>query len=136
MGRWSDVAAEIRQGLKGLRAPHRQLISRRRAYVCSLNLDAARRAAEPTAARWDYVLGGKDGGSTGVEVHPAKASEVDRVIAKKTWAQQGLISYCGLRVTDWYWLRPPRSSLQFTVVSPKARLLAKNGIHFPVARLP
>jgi hypothetical protein len=61
---------------------------------------------------------------------------VDRVIAKKRWAEARLAAHCNLRLARWYWLRPPGSPLQFTPASPKARLLANNGIRFPTAYLP
>jgi len=77
---------------------HRSLVSRPQRYSCSLDLDAARQGAEPQAARWDYILVEKDGTSAGVEVHPAKESEVDRVIAKKRWAEQRPAHHCELRV--------------------------------------
>lgn len=54
----------------------------------TLALDAARAAAEPRAARWDYVLGFEGPlGLVGVEVHPATEGEVDLVIRKKEWAK-------------------------------------------------
>jgi hypothetical protein len=115
---------------------HRRLIGRPKNYSCSLDLDRARREAEPNAPRWDYILGEREGGSIGLEVHPAKASEVDTVIEKKRWAEGRLSHHCDLRVGRWCWVRPPGSPLQFTPIGPKARLLAKNGIQFPVARLP
>ncbi len=103
-------------------------------YHCSVDLDQACRATEPQAARWDYVLGTTDSG-IGMGVHPAKASEVEIVIAKKRWAQERLSARCQLHVLRWCWIRPRRSALQFTQLSPQARLLAKNGIEFPAGRL-
>jgi hypothetical protein len=90
--------------------------------------------AEPQASRWDYILAGEND-AAGMEVHPAKASEVDTVIAKKLWAETRLRVQCGLRVTTWHWVRPHRSPLQFTPQSPHARRLAKHGIQFPAKRI-
>jgi len=70
-----------------------------------------------------------------MEVHPAKASEVDGIIGKKLWAERRLRTNCALGVARWHWIRPPRSPLQFTPRSPAARRLAKHGIQFPRARL-
>jgi len=98
-------------------------------------LDRARRDQEPNASRWDYVLGYPDH-CVAMEVHPAKASEVDAVIRKKQWADALLRNYCALRVASWHWVRPPGSALQFAPQSPQARRLAKSGIAFPTARLP
>lgn len=134
--RWEDIARAVRAGLKAVASAHRALVARPRDYSCSLNLDQSRRKAEPNASRWDYVLGERDGTSTAFEVHPAKASEVDAVIAKKRWAEARLSTHCDLRVARWHWVRPLHSPLRFTPISPKARLLAKNGIQFPVGRLP
>ena len=71
----------------------------------------------------------------GMEVHPAKASEVDSIVEKKRWAEQRLADGCGLSLSRWWWIRPAGSRLQFTPLSPQARRLAKNGIEFPRARL-
>jgi hypothetical protein len=133
---WAEVSDLVRPGLRALRASHRRLVSRPNGYACSLDLDEARRPADPRSARWDYILGQQDGAGVGVEVHPAKASEVSTVIAKKNWAQGLLRDRCRLEVRRWFWVRPTGSRLQFTPRSAKAHLLAENGIVFPVARLP
>lgn len=83
--------------------------------------------------RWDYVLVARDE-SVGMEVDP-KASEVDKVIKKMEWASQRLTTECGLGVARWHRIRPNGSRLQLTHLSPKAHLIAKNGIKFPSARL-
>jgi hypothetical protein len=101
-----------------------------------VDLDATLHDAEPNSPRWDYILARRDGSTEGAEVHPAKASEVSAVVAKKRWAESLLRSHCRLRVHRWYWIRPPRSPLQFTPLSPKARVLAMSGIQFPSSRVP
>ena len=88
----------------------------------------------PIASLQDYILG-EAAEAVGMEVHPAKASEVDAIVAKKLWAEQLLKDCCWLTVNRWYWVRPPRSRLQFTPRSPGARRLAKHGIQFPTPRL-
>lgn len=131
---WHDIADAVRPGLRGLRSRHRSLVTDGDRFLCSVDLDDARRSAEPAASRWDYILG-LDPEAWGMEVHPAKASEVDGVIRKKTWAAARLSSNCGLLVSRWRWIRPPGSRLQFTPRSPEARRLAKHGIEFPTALL-
>jgi hypothetical protein len=135
LGRWAALASALQPGLQGLEHAHRELIHRSTAYACSVDLDEARREAEPQAPRWDYVLVERDGATIACEVHPARASEVDALIAKKRWAEQRLAQYCGLRIALWHWLRPPGSKQQFTPRSPGARRLAQSGIRFPAARL-
>jgi hypothetical protein len=132
--RWDAVRSAVQVGLGALRRRDRGLVDGSRAYRCSVNLDEARKVAEPNASRWDYVLGTAARGIA-MEVHPAKASEVDSVIAKKLWAEARLFANCELRVSRWCWVRPPGSPLQFTSLSPAARRLAKNGIRFPSSRL-
>ncbi len=133
---WAGIAAGVRDGLRAVTSAHHALFVRPATYACSVDLDATLRESEPNASRWDYVVARRDGTTVGVEVHPAKASEVDVVVAKKRWAEQRLLSFCALRVNRWYWVRPARSQLQFTPLSPKARSLAMNGVQFPVARVP
>jgi hypothetical protein len=131
---WKEIAAAVRIGLRGVASLHRGLVADGRQYSCSVDLDEAFRTAEPRAARWDYILT-MAVHAVGMEVHPAKASEVDGVIAKKRWAEQRLAAGCALRLSRWCWIRPPGSRLQFTPLSPQARRLAKSGIEFPRARL-
>jgi hypothetical protein len=130
-----EVAAAVQPGLRAVKTAHHVLFADPAAFECSADLDRARQPFEPNAPRWDYILVGSEGLAVGAEVHAAKASEVDRVIAKKRWAER-LVERCGLRVDRWYWIRPLGSRVQFTRLSPKARSLAKNGIQFPTSRVP
>jgi hypothetical protein len=131
---WTQIAPVVRSGLRGLASAHRGLVADGQRCACSADLDAALQTVEPQAARWDYVLT-TETHAVGMEVHGAKASEVDTVVAKKRWAERRLADNCGLSVSRWCWIRPPGSRLQFTPASPQARRLAKNGIEFPRARL-
>jgi hypothetical protein len=128
-----DVNGRVRRGIPVLAQSHRGLLSDLRRFQCSLNLDEARRREEPNSPRWDYVLAS---GSTclAMEVHPAKASEVEAMLRKKHWAQT-LLGGCDVAVQRWCWVRPPKSALQFLRSSPQARRLAKAGIEFPASRL-
>jgi hypothetical protein len=131
---WQAIREAVGLGLRGLASRHRSLVTDGHRFSCSVDLDEARRVAEPEASRWDYILGlGAD--AWGMEVHPAKASEVDGIIRKKLWAADRLSCNCGLRVSRWHWVRPSGSPLQFTQRSPEAHRLAKYGIRFPTARL-
>lgn len=122
-----------RPGLKALAGRHRRLVDSPKVYRCSVDLDEARRADEPNASRWDYVLVASSA-AIAMEVHPAKASEVHALIRKKGWAI-ALLGQCGVPVARWHWVRPPGSPLQFLRNSRQARLLAKAGISFPSSRL-
>lgn len=133
---WDDIALAVKEGLRAVTAAHHDLFGHPAAYACSVDLDASLRDSEPNSPRWDYILARRDGSTEGAEVHPAKASEVNAVVAKKRWAERLLLARCGLRVDRWYWIRPPRSPLQFTPQSPKARALAMSGIQFPSSRVP
>ena len=128
------ISEAVRPGLRGLASRHRSLVTDGQRFSCSVDLDDARRLAEPEASRWDYILG-LDVDAWGMEVHPAKASEVDGVIRKKHWAVELLSTNCALAVSRWHWVRPRGSPLQFTQRSPEARRLAKHGIQFPAPRL-
>jgi hypothetical protein len=131
---WEGVAGVVCVGLRGLAAQHRALVADGQRYSCSVDLDEALRATEPHATRWDYVLV-VEARAIGMEVHPAKASEVDTIVAKKRWAEQRLADGCDLTLWRWCWIRPPASRLQFTPLSPQARRLANIGIEFPRSRL-
>lgn len=128
------VSSSLQKGLGALGRQHARLVRNGSRFVCSLDLDDARRRAEPEASRWDYVLGSRHE-SVGMEVHAAKASEVDVVIRKKQWAETLLKEECGLTVDRWCWIRSPGSRHQLTSLSPQARRLAKSGIGFPKAEL-
>lgn len=97
-------------------------------FLCSVDLDTAFAETDAQAARWDYVLGTATE-CIGMEVHPAKSSEVVLMLAKKRWAEGVLAG--GPRVSRWCWIVPVRSRIQFTPISPQARLLAKGGVEFP-----
>jgi hypothetical protein len=118
-----ELAPAVRPGLRAVTTAHHALFADPGAFECSADLDTVRQPLEPNAPRWDYILVRSDGPVVGAEVHAAKASEVNRVIAKKRWAER-IVEGCGVRVDRWYWVRPPGSRVQFTRLSPKARSLA------------
>lgn len=131
---WADIESSIREGIRAVASRHRRLVADGGRFACSVDLDKARKTLEPQTFRWDYILGDA-AEAVGMEVHPAKESDVSTMIAKKAWADQRLRKHCQLVVKRWHWIRPPRSRLQFTPRSPGARRLAKHGVQFPTARL-
>lgn len=133
-----DLAGCSRNGLTAITAAHSALITGGHNVVCSINLDSCRRAAEPGATRWDYVLvlGSGDGPGAALEVHHAAVSEVSIMIRKKYWAQELLRSECPhLAVTAWHWIVPSGKGPFFTRNDPRARALYQEGIRYPKATL-
>jgi hypothetical protein len=126
------IGRAVKKGIRALSGKHSQLVASPKPYRCSVNLDAARRDAEPNAARWDYVLA-TAAHSTGMEVHPARASEIDVMINKRRWAAQLLGQ--SIPIKRWRWIVPHGSPIQLTPGSPQARRLAAGGIEFPARAL-
>jgi hypothetical protein len=82
-------------GLGALEPTDRQRISCRntRLLTGSINVDAALRASQPTASRWDYGLGygsGRRERAIWVEVHPASSHHIDDMLKKLTWLRTWL----------------------------------------------
>jgi hypothetical protein len=104
----------------------------------SIDYDTAMKASAPQDSRWDYFLvPDASSGAVAIEVHPAKASEVDRVIQKRRDSEAVLVKRCPKlgRVNSWHWLLPKSGTMALTRSSPQARRLAKAGILFPKRRL-
>jgi hypothetical protein len=101
----------------------------------SLPLDERFAGSEPTSPRWDYWLGVRDGatGVIGVEVHPATAGEVDRVIRKKDWGTRKAADELQGGVRTWYWIASGKVGLSKT--TREYRKLALHGIVFVGGRL-
>jgi hypothetical protein len=108
-------------------------------FACSLDLDRHFASIEPNSERWDYVVvvaGGGSGRVAGVEVHPATAAEVSRVIAKQAWARRRLQETCAPAVPAadaWHWVASGKVYLRAT--DPQARRLRQSGIQGPQTRL-
>jgi hypothetical protein len=120
----------VRDAKQALTGPHRRLIAF--SASCSVDLDGLLADEQPQAARWDYLLA-DEATCLGMEVHPAKSTEVELILRKKQWAEKTLAG--GPAVTRWCWIVPAASRLQFTAISPAARRLAKGGVEFPRRRL-
>jgi hypothetical protein len=132
------LAGCARGGLTALTAAHSILVNGANKIVCSINLDSCRKAAEPAASRWDYVLivGKGSGPGIAMEVHHAAASEVQAMIKKKEWAAALLSKECQqLSVQSWNWIVPKGQQPFFTPNDPHAKTLFQAGIDFPKSAL-
>jgi hypothetical protein len=108
------------------------------AFGCSIDLDAAMSQKLPNAHRWDYLVVIREAAErcVGVEVHPATAGEVRRIIAKRDWARQLLEQRCARgrpSAADWHWLASGRVYLRPT--DPQFRVLRSSGINGPTRAL-
>jgi hypothetical protein len=127
-----------RGGLTAVVRAHTELIDGGSKVVCSINLDSCRRAAEPGASRWDYILiiGSGTGPGLAMEVHHAAATEVQPMIKKMQWANALLKAECpSLVVKAWKWIVPKGQEPFFTPNDPQAKILAQSGIDFPRSSL-
>ena len=144
------VAAAFRPGKQALKAEHRDLVRCKdsRRFTGGVDLDAAL-ALQPgfeESNRWDYGLGYRlSNGSEAaiwVEVHPAHAGEVDRVIDKLKWLQGWLrASAPALRGltqlfpgSPFVWLATGAGT-HIPPHTPQARRLAQAGLGMPKRRL-
>jgi hypothetical protein len=104
----SHLHGHVKPGIQALEARDKNHIeaSLRQDFHDSLALDKATAASNPSANRWDYILGmsGKEQ-LIGLEVHPATPGEVNEVIKKKEQATQ--VMQQNLRperfIHMWFW---------------------------------
>lgn len=137
----NDVRDCYQPGLQALIERDRNRLSCQdtRKISGSLHLDAAVELLYPNAARWDYGIGIKKTEAKDeaiwVEVHPADANQVPRMIDKLAWLKNWLNdSAPNLMVitkndSPYVWVASGRVSFQTT--SPQAKRLALAGIKFP-----
>ena len=91
-----DVRESYRPGLQALLKRDRNKLSCKntRKISGSLHLDAAVEGLYPNQPRWDYGVGIKTteirDRAIWLEIHPADAHEVQRVIEKRTWLRNWL----------------------------------------------
>lgn len=104
----------------------------------SVNVDAALQPIEPNAARWDYLVGQKQGHGEHlhcIEVHPAGSTgNIGEVEAKLDW----LIGWMRTTPLVVYpkqiiWIASGKSS--FNQRHPALRILANRGLRFVGSRL-
>jgi len=137
----NDVRDCYRVGLQALTEGDRNRLSCQdtRRISGSLNLDAGVAQLYRNAARWDYGIGIKKTESADraiwVEVHPADAHQVQRIIEKLTWLRGWLRNSAPnlMAITQgdspYIWVASGRVSFQ--QASPQARKLSLAGIAFP-----
>lgn len=137
----NDVRDCYRVGLQALPEKDRNKLSCKdtRRISGSLHLDAAVAQLYPNENRWDYGIGIKKTGSTDaaiwVEVHPADANQIQKMVEKLTWLKSWLSSRARdlMSITEkdspYIWISSGRVSFQPT--SPQSRKLALAGITFP-----
>ena len=141
VARSNDVRNACRAGLQALSATDRDKLScaNTRKISGSLNLDAAVAVLYPNAARWDYGIGIKmtevKDEAIWVEVHPADANQIQKMIEKLTWLKNWLNNRAQdlMNITKndspYVWVASGRVSFQKS--SPQAKKLALAGIKFP-----
>lgn len=133
------LAGALKAGLGALRAQDREhvTVEKPRSLRGSVDVDAALRAAEPEAARWDFVIA-QAAGQTGdrsetlhwVEFHSASgAGVVTEMEAKLRW----LIGW--MRGTSlWYYRRDivwvASGEVALTSRDPRLKRLAMRGLRF------
>jgi hypothetical protein len=136
-----DVRDFYRPGFQALLERDRNRLScdAPREISGSLNLDAALARLYPNQSLWDYGIGIRKTASEDraiwLEVHPAHAGEVRRMIAKLEWLKGWLQNHAQdlMRITEksspYIWVSSGGVSFQRN--SHQARLLASAGIAFP-----
>lgn len=137
----NDVRDCYEPGLQALSERDRNRLSCQipRKISGSLNLDTAVAQLYPNAARWDYGIGIKKTEAKDeaiwVEVHPADANQVQRIIDKVVWLKNWLNNSApSLRVitrndSPYVWVASGRVTFQKN--SPQTKRLALAGIMFP-----
>lgn len=99
----------------------------------SVDLDAALRAAQPTASRWDYGISLEASAAVSiawVEVHPAMSSEVEAVLKKLTWLKQWQREAggaCQRAPSSYHWVATDAVHIDAT----RRRRLAAQGLKMP-----
>ncbi len=134
MGQFSGTpfAEGERPGLQGIAGKHRSAVTcedlRNKRYIrSSVNINATMRNCCPESPRWDYAIWYENQSPliACVEVHPARSSHVDDIIAKKDWLED-LIKGNKLPPRRYYWI--PTSGVGLSRSSPSWRKLALSKI--------
>ena len=137
----NDVRDYYRPGFQALIEKDRNRLSCEdpRKISGSLHLDVAVAQLYPNAARWDYGIGIKKTEAKDeaiwVEVHPADANQVPRMIDKLAWLKNWLndsaqnLMLITKNDSPYVWVASGRVSFQRA--SPQAKRLALAGITFP-----
>ncbi|MCM8614227.1 hypothetical protein [Accumulibacter sp.] len=99
----------------------------------SVNVDAALRASQPDAARWDYVVGKRQGNREHlhwIEVHPAGSTgNINEVAAKLDWLAEWMrATPLAAYPKQIVWIASGKSA--FNQRSPQLRALANRGLRY------
>jgi hypothetical protein len=137
----NDVRDYYRAGLQALLEGDRERLSCQdtRKISGSLHLDAAVTPLYPNAARWDYGIGIKKTESKDkaiwVEVHPADANHVRKMIEKgiwlKNWLKNRAPDLMAITYGDSAYIWVASGGVSFQRNSPQTKRLALEGIAFP-----
>ena len=137
------VKDKWRDGLQALKGEHRSAIDQKKPQLRggSLDIDAAMKAAEPDADRWDYAIQ-HDGLMVFVEVHSADGDHhVTKMVKKVQWLRQWLRDQAPLigalpRATEPFrWVHTGRNTLRLLPGSQYARKLDQNSLSKPIKPL-
>jgi len=138
----NDVRDAFQAGIQALSAIDRDKLSftNTRKISGSLNLDAAVAELYPNAPRWDYGIGIKktEGSDKAiwVEVHPADANQVQKMIDKlgwlKNWLNNRARDLMTITENDVPYVWVASGHVSFQRASPQAKRLALAGIRFPM----
>lgn len=87
-----DIKTAYKSGLQALGADASLInVEKTRNLDGSVDVDSTTEALYPDDNRWDYVFS-YEGKAYYVEVHPAYTGEVKKVVAKKTWLLNWLVT--------------------------------------------
>jgi hypothetical protein len=126
----------LRDGLQAMKGSDAARVTAKDAsrLTGSIDLDAALKTAEPTAARWDYGVGctranGRGDHAHWIEIHPCKAGEVRAVEAKLRWLRvwlNGHATALSQLPAQFVWVSSSSTSL--SPRAPARRKLAQKGL--------
>jgi hypothetical protein len=130
-----QLSGSSRRGLQALMAPDRAHVSKRRmtALTTSISIDAALKASQPEAPRWDYGVAEKRGGTEivhWIEIHPASGGNCIAQMQSKlrwltVWLRDNPLATYQREVV---WIATGKSA--FTARHPNLRVLAQAGLRF------
>ena len=129
-----EIAAYLRSQLDALDKAHRNRIhaGRTSRIAGSVDIDSALQSAYPNARRWDYVVGyrrnNQEDRAYFIEVHPAEAGEVERVLGKKKWLEGWMQGKAlgDVRPREFVWLSA--GGIRIPPNSPHKRRLSAHGL--------
>ena len=139
--RTNEVKDAYRPGIGALQERDRNRLSfaDTRKIRGSINLDCSLAELYPNHPRWDYGIGIEKNSAKDqvfwLEVHPAKADEIQPMIAKLRWLKNWLrnaapnLEKITTRESPFIWVASGRVSLQPT--SRQVKILAEAGLTLP-----